>query len=118
MSTLFEELGGLPTLQHVHRIFYDKIYAHPWLQLFFFGHDQTAIEHMQTAFMAQKMGGIVEYTGKDIKTAHAAMYIPAELFEARHALLDAALREAGVPHALRLRWLRIDNAFKKTVVNR
>ena len=113
---LFDAVGGLPTLQRVHRIFYDKIYAHDWLKQFFEGHSQQAIENRQTSFMAEKMGGPVEYWGKEMKMAHQSMYITAELFDLRHSLLEESLREAGVPEKLRQRWLRIDNAFRKNIV--
>ncbi|HEY5993517.1 MAG TPA: group 1 truncated hemoglobin [Gallionellaceae bacterium] len=113
---LFDAVGGLPTLQRVHKIFYDKVYAHDWLGQFFAGHSQEAIENRQTAFMAEKMGGPVEYWGKEIKYTHEAMYITQELFELRHALLEESLREAGVPEDLGERWLRIDSAFMKLIV--
>ncbi len=115
-QTLFDAVGGLPTLQRAHKIFYDKVYAHAWLKHFFAGHSQEAIENRQTSFMAENMGGPVEYWGKDMKTVHEAMYISRELFDLRHALLDASLQEAGVPEPLRARWLRIDGAFMKTIV--
>jgi hemoglobin len=114
--TLFDEIGGLPTLQRAHKIFYDKVYAHDWLKQFFAGHSQEAIENRQTAFMAEKMGGPVEYWGKEMKYAHEAMFITRELFEVRHGLLEESLREAGVPEELRERWLRIDSAFMKHIV--
>lgn len=115
-QTLFEAVGGLPTLQRTHKIFYDKVYAHDWLKQFFKGHSQEAIENRQTTFMAEKMGGPVEYWGKEIKQVHEAMYITRELFDLRHALLEASLREAGVPDELGRRWLRIDSAFTKLIV--
>jgi len=115
-QTLFDAVGGLPTLQRVHKIFYDKIYVHDWLGQFFEGHNQQAIESRQTSFMAEKMGGPVEYWGKEMKLVHQSMYITAELFDLRHTLLEESLREAGVPENLRQRWLRIDNAFRKNIV--
>lgn len=115
-QSLFEAVGGLPTLQRAHKIFYDKVYAHYWLKHFFEGHSQEAIENRQTSFMAEKMGGPVEYWGKEMKHAHEAMYITQELFDVRHALLEESLREAGVPEDLRIRWLRIDSAFMKLIV--
>lgn len=110
-QTLFDAIGGLPTLQRAHKIFYDKVYAHNWLKQFFEGHNQEAIEGRQTAFMAEKMGGPVEYWGKEMKMVHESMYITRELFEVRHALLEASLCEAGVTESL-----RIDNAFMKSIV--
>ena len=114
--TLFEEVGGLAALQKVHKVFYDKIYAHVWLKHFFVGHSQQAIEDRQTYFMAQKMGGNVPYRGKEPKMAHRHMYITEELFDIRHQLLRESLAEAGVPEALAQRWLKIDYAFKRKVV--
>ena len=116
MGTMFDAVGGLPILQRVHKIFYDKVYAHPWLKLFFEGHSQVAIENRQTTFMAMKMGGDVVYMGKDIKTAHETMYITPELFEIRRQLLDESIREAGVADELRERWLKMDGAFMKNIV--
>lgn len=115
-QTLFDAVGGLPTLRKVHKLFYDKVYAHPWLGKFFAGHSQTAIEERQTSFMGEKMGGDVTYMGKDLKTVHETMYITQELFEIRSTLLDESIREAGLPDKLRDRWLRMDGAFAKAIV--
>lgn len=115
-QSLFDAVGGLPTLQRVHKIFYDKVYVHPWLGKFFEGHDQVAIENRQTSFMAEKMGGPVEYMGKHPKMAHRHMFITEELFEVRRQLLADSLREAGVSDELAERWLRIDSAFMKSIV--
>jgi hemoglobin len=113
-TSLYEAVGGLATLQKVHKIFYDKIYAHPWLKQFFAGHDQAAIEGRQTSFMGEKMGG-PRYLGKPIKQVHENMYITAELTELRQQLLAQALDEAGVPPDLASRWLKIDQAFMRQI---
>lgn len=115
-QTLFEALGGLPTLQKVHKIFYDKIYAHYWLKHFFTGHDQKSIENRQTAFMAVKMGASITYYGKEPRMAHRHLYITRELFDTRHKLLQASLDEAGIPRELARRWLKIDYAFIGQIV--
>jgi hemoglobin len=115
-QTLFDAVGGLPTLRKVHKIFYDKVYAHPWLGKFFAGHNQEAIETRQTQFMAGKMGGDVPYYGKEMKMAHRQMYITQELFDLRSRLLRESLQEAGVPEELARRWLKIDSAFANQVV--
>lgn len=115
-SSLFEQVGGFPVLQRVHKVFYDKVYAHPWLGRFFEGHDQAAIEQRQTRFMAEKMGADVDYFGKDPGMAHRQMYITRELYDLRHDLLRQTLEEVGVPAVLRRRWLAIDYAFIRLVV--
>jgi hemoglobin len=115
-QTLFAAVGGLPTLRRVHKIFYDKIYAHPWIGKYFAGHDQKAIEARQTKFMAEKMGGDVSYYGKEMKMAHRYMFISQELFDLRSQLLRESLREADVPDRLARRWLKIDGAFRRQIV--
>ncbi len=117
-QSLFDAVGGLPTLQQVHKIFYDKIYAHNWLKLFFAGHDQQVIEDRQTEFMGEKMGGPITYRGKEIGMVHETMYITDELFQIRHALLSASLKQAGMPDRLRKRWLRIDSAFMQKIIKK
>ena len=115
-QTLFDSVGGLPTLKKVHRIFYDKVYSHPWIGRFFIGHNQDVIENRQTTFMGEKMGGPVEYHGKEMELTHEAMYITEELFRLRQSLLEGSLIEAGVGEKLRERWLKIDGAFRKKIV--
>jgi len=109
---LFDEIGRLEMLQKVHKIFYDKIYAHEWLKHFFEYHDQSLIENQQTAFM----GGRIEYVGKPLKYTHIYMYITDELFDVRQGLLKESLIEAGLQRAHMARWLKIDSAFKSHVV--
>lgn len=115
-QTLFDAVGGLPTLQKVHKIFYDKVYAHPWLGKFFEGHNQASIETRQTQFIAEKMGSEKAYLGKDMKMAHRQMYITKELFDLRHELLRESIKEGGVPDELAHRWLKIDSAFYRQIV--
>lgn len=114
-QSLYDAVGGLPTLEKVHKIFYDKIYIHPWLKQFFAGHNQEAIEGRQTSFMGEKMGG-PKYMGKPLKQVHENMYITQELFELRQQLLRESLQEAGVTEELIERWLKIDNAFMKQII--
>ncbi len=113
---LYELVGGRATLQKVHKIFYDKVYAHEWLGLFFKGIDQKIIEDQQTDFMAQSMSGPKNYCGKFPVPAHKHMMISEELFEIRHLLLTESLREAGVSEEYAQHWLKIDSAFKRSIV--
>jgi len=116
-GSLFEQVGGLATLDRVHRCFYDKVYAHPWLGRFFEGHNQAAIELRQTQFMGEKMGGDVIYPGMEPELAHRRMYITPELLELRQSLLCEALHEKHIPEPLIGRWMKIDTAFWKQIKN-
>lgn len=115
-QTLYESVGGMPVLDKVHKIFYGKVYAHEWLGQYFVGHDQSSIEHRQSLFMAEKMGGDVQYFGKAPAMAHRHMFISQELFDLRHHLLEQSLEEAGVVGESARRWLAIDAAFYKLIV--
>ena len=115
-TKLFYLIGGYDTLRQVHKLFYDKVYTHPWLGKFFSKHDQQLIENQQTDFMAQKFGGPRNYLGKEPQYAHEHMYITQELFDLRQCILRTALEEAKVEAELIERWLSIDSAFQKQVV--
>ncbi len=116
-QSMFEAVGGLPVMERVHKRFYDKVYADPWLGKFFEGHSQEAIELRQTQFMAEKMGSRSPYPGRELPLAHRRMFIPEELLKARQALLRESLEEDGVAEKLIIRWLKIDKAFWGKVGN-
>lgn len=116
--SLFEAIGGTPAMERIHTVFYDKVYAHPWLGKFFVGHDQKTIELRQTQFMAEKMGSKSAYPGRELPLAHRRMYITEELLEVRQGLLHESLQEEGLSEALILRWLKIDNAFWGKIKNK
>ncbi|PIW50296.1 MAG: group 1 truncated hemoglobin [Zetaproteobacteria bacterium CG12_big_fil_rev_8_21_14_0_65_54_13] len=116
-ASLFDLVGGLPVLEAVHKRFYDKMYAHPWLGTFFKGHDQRAIELRQTQFMGWKMGGEINYPGMELELAHRRMYITSEQLELRQAILRESLQEEYLPAALIKRWLKIDAAFWSHIKN-
>lgn len=117
-KTLFNRIGGLPTLQKVHKIFYDKVYSHEWLKLYFTDKPQTLLEDQQTDFMAQLIGGPKKYAGKTPKMAHQHIHITDELFELRQQILDQSLREYGLADGLRKEWLMADAALKKAITKK
>jgi hemoglobin len=114
-STIFDLIGGRPTLEKVHKIFYDKIYAHPWIGQYFKEIQQDIIEIQQSDFMSQAMGGPAIYCGKLPIPAHKHMFITDELFEIRTQLLKESLNEAKVDENGQSAWLKIDQAFKKGI---
>ena len=115
-KTLYERLGGKPIYIKVHRIFYDKAYAHPWLSQYFTDKPQEILESQQTDFMIQLMGGPKAYGGKTPKSAHQHMMISEELFDLRSQMLSDSLKEAGVSDELRVEWLKADATLKRALV--
>lgn len=116
--TLYDRLGGKETLIKVHKLFYDKTYAHPWLSKYFTDKPQELLENQQTDFMMQLTGGPKIYAGKTPKSAHQHILITDELFELRSSLLSESIKEAGLPDELRKEWLAADATFKRILVKK
>lgn len=114
-KTLYDRLGGKSTFVKVHKIFYDKAYADPWLRKFFTDKPQEVLENQQTDFMIQLMGGPKAYGGKSPKSAHQHMVITSELFELRSKMLSDSIKEFGISDPLREEWLDADRTFKRAL---
>lgn len=115
-DTLFDELGGMPCLEQVHKIFYQKLLNHPWLKGFFEGVPRSHLESQQSEFMAGVFGGPKTYGGRPPKSAHVHMYITEEIFLTRHKLLEQSLTEAKIRPDLKEKWLTCDMRMKKLLV--
>ena len=115
-SVTYEAMGGQSALVKINKIFYDKIYQHPWLKQYFSAIPQDRIEHQQVHFMQRVLGGPNTYMGKTPPMAHRHMFISEELFQLRQELLVASFDEANAHPALREKWLALDEVFKKNIV--
>jgi len=115
-GSLFEAVGGRDTLDRVHKVFYDEVYAHPWLGKFFAHRDQRALEDQQSDFMSGNFGGPKVYGGRNPERAHEHMFVSQELFDLRHKMLSDAIIACGVAEEQRLKWLKIDAAFAPKIV--
>jgi len=117
-KTLYDRLGGMATLERVHKTFYDKAYAHPWLRKYFTDKPQQALEEQQTDFMSYLIGGPNRYTGKTPKMAHQHMVISEELFEVRSQLLSDAIKQENISDDLREEWLAADSTLKRALIKK
>lgn len=117
-SELFEQMGGRPALVKVTKIFYDKVYLHPWLKSYFENIPQDFIEEQQVDFMQMVLGGENIYVGKAPPRAHKHMFIPEELFDIRQQLLAESFQEAQTSPEMVDKWLALDESFKKLLINK
>ena len=115
-NSLFELVGGRPILEQVHKLFYDKLYAHPWLKKFFVDVDQKIIEDQQTDFMTSNMGGGKIFSGSLPEKAHKHIYITNDMFNLRQSILKECILETGLSDDFAERWMKIDEAFRKSIV--
>jgi len=112
----FEKMGGRKSLITINKIFYDKVYKHPWLKLFFENIPQQHIEDQQVDFMQKVLGGENRYWGKAPPAAHVHIFINEEIFEVRKILLEEAFSEAKANPILMDKWRIIDNSFKRVLL--
>lgn len=115
-SPYFTKLGGRTTIEKVHKAFYDKVYAHPWLKQFFVASPRDHQESQQTDFMISILGGPPAYSGRIPRDAHTHLFITDEVFDLRHGMLKDALRESGVADDLAAIWLKRDEGFRSAIV--
>jgi truncated hemoglobin YjbI len=114
----FHELGGREILMRVSKVFYDKVYAHPWIGKYFADVPQDVIEIQQVDFLQGALGGEKVYCGKLPVPAHKHMFINDELYQLRTNLLVESLKECGACQELIDRLIKIDDAFKSGIVKK
>jgi len=114
----FEAMGGRESLININKVFYDKIYQHPWLRQYFKAVPQPHIEIQQVDFMQKVLGGDNIYVGKSPSTVHNHMYISNELFEVRKQLLCEAFAETDAHPELVEKWLALDESFRRHIVKK
>lgn len=96
--------------------FYTRAFADPRLQPFFEGLTREWVAQKQYNFLQAKFTGDKSFFGNRPRRAHHWMVISDELFDHREALMEACLREAGLPEHLIDRWLGTEEVFRKQIV--
>lgn len=102
-KSLFEQLGGQPAVEAAVDIFYRKVLSDDRISRFFDGVDMDKQRAKQKAFLTMAFGGPHNYSGKDMRTAHARlvqMGLNDSHFDAVVELLGGTLKELGVSDAL------------------
>lgn len=103
MSSLYEKIGGEAAVDAAVDIFYRKVLADDRISRFFEGVDMEQQAAKQKAFLTMVFGGPNEYTGKDMREAHAALVkngLDASHFDAVMEHLGGTMKELNVPDEL------------------
>jgi hemoglobin len=116
MNTLYDLVGGDGKVRAILASLYDRLFEDRMVGFLFEGKDKERIVEVQTAFTCRFLGGPQRYEGKPLPEAHASLPLLPGHFDRRHWLLEQVLREHGVPEAVRLAWLRIDEALRSSVL--
>lgn len=95
-QSLYQEIGGQDAVEAVVDEFYDRVLDDDRLVEFFEDQDMTELRAHQVQFISAVTGGPVEYSGQDMREAHAHLDISEAEFDAVASHLEHALRTHGV----------------------
>ncbi len=70
-TSLYERVGGKDAVEAVVNVFYEKVLTDDRIKHFFDDVDMDKQRGKQKIFIAYALGGPVNYTGKDMREAHA-----------------------------------------------
>ncbi|MBI2779476.1 MAG: group 1 truncated hemoglobin [Gammaproteobacteria bacterium] len=122
MSTsLFEKLGGNAAVDAAVDIFYRKVLSDDRISSFFEGVDMDKQAAKQKAFLTMAFGGPHNYTGKDMRAAHAPLVargLNDSHFDAVAGHLQATLKELNVPAELIAEVMTIAGSTRNDVLCR
>jgi truncated hemoglobin YjbI len=98
--SVFERLGGSLAIRPVTEAFYRKVLADDLLAPYFDDVDMDRQVAKQESFLTMVLGGPNEYTGRDLRSAHAGMSdLDDKHFDGVIEHLAATLREFGASEA-------------------
>ncbi|MFY9311631.1 MAG: group 1 truncated hemoglobin [Bacteroidia bacterium] len=103
MPTIYEQLGGAPAMDAAVDLFYRKVLADDRISHFFDEVDMERQIAKQKAFLTMALGGPNNYTGRDMRAAHAhlvARGLNESHFNAVMENLGSTLTELGVRQEL------------------
>lgn len=99
-ASLYERIGGEPAVDAAVDLFYRKVLADDRISQYFDTIDMDAQRGKQKAFLTFAFGGPNQYSGQDMRAAHAKMNLSEADFDAVMENLGATLKELGVPDDL------------------
>ncbi|MGY6277490.1 group I truncated hemoglobin [Methylomonas sp. MgM2] len=121
-TTLYEQLGGEPAVSAAVEIFYRKVLEDYRINRFFDNKDMEQQLAKQKAFFTMAFGGPNNYTGRDMRQAHAHLVQKLGLddshFDAVMEHLGATLQELNVPQELIAQAAAIAEGARDDVLNR
>lgn len=117
-SSLYERLGGEAAVDAAVDKFYRKVLGDERISRHFETLDMDLQRAKQKAFLTYAFGGPANYSGRDLRTAHAKMQLTEADFDAVMQHLGDTLAELGVPAPLIAEAAGIALSVKDDVLNR
>ncbi|HET9957411.1 MAG TPA: group 1 truncated hemoglobin [Polyangiaceae bacterium] len=117
-QSLYERIGGEAAVDAAVDRFYRKVLSDDRISEFFDTTDMDRQRAKQKAFLTYAFGGPNQYSGKDMRAAHAKMKLNEQHFDAVVEHLAATLRELEVPEELIAEVAGVATSVKQDVLNR
>lgn len=120
-QTLYERIGGEAAVNAAVDIFYRKVLNDYRINRFFDGADMEKQLAKQKAFFTMAFGGPNNYSGKDMRNAHAhlvKMGLDSSHFDAVMEHLGGTLKELNVPPDLIAEAAGIAESTRKDVLGK
>ncbi|MEJ6007194.1 group 1 truncated hemoglobin [Paucibacter sp. AS339] len=120
-ATLFEKLGGAAAVDAAVDIFYRKVLMDASISAYFESVDMEKQRAKQKAFLTMVFGGPTDYTGKDMRTAHAPLVqrgLNDAHFDAVAGHLQATLEQLGVAPELTAQVMALAGSTRNDVLGR
>ncbi len=120
-TNLYEAIGGDAAVNAAVDLFYRKVLMDVRISHFFDSADMDDQRAKQKAFLTMVFGGPNDYTGKDMRTAHAPLVergLDENHFNMVAEHLQATLKELGVPADLAGKVMKIAAGTIDDVLNR
>jgi hemoglobin len=120
-EALYDRLGGEPAVGAAVEIFYRRVLSDPSINDFFESVDMDAQMAKQKAFLTMVFGGPADYSGKDMREAHAHLVgrgLDDEHFDAVLSHLEGTLNELEVPAEMTEEVITIAESVRSDVLSR
>jgi len=96
-QTIYQAIGGRDAVEAVVDDFYERVLDDDQLTPYFEDTDMEDLRAHQVQFISAVAGGPVEYTGDDMREAHAHLDVEEADFDLVGRYLQETLSENGVP---------------------
>lgn len=119
-DSLYERLGGAPAVEAAVDLFYRKVLDDTRISAYFDDTDMDAQRAKQKAFLTMAFGGPDQYSGADLRTAHAPLVergMDGSHFDAVAEHLQATLSELDIPAELAGEVMTIAASTRDDVLN-
>ena len=113
--SMFDQLGGEPKLRAIIDRFVDRVFADVMIGFFFRKTDPARLKSKEYEFAAKHLGADIEYTGRDLREAHAPHPIMGGQFMRRKRILEETLEEFGVSLPIREHWMAHTESLRSQV---